>query len=239
MFRAAPKLQEISLPKEPEEHEYLDAGVTSEVLYLNLTPYFPQRASVLPAQTNRATKLMKQVEREAGMGEGVQNPAEMVRLAKLMKKDQTVGIEKQSKLEAPISENARLKKMREERAKTLGKGWYNLTRPQMTDELLQEMTVLKMMDAAKPYEFHNRGKDFGNQEYFEIGSVVAPASAHYSDPHTSSANGSVRRSAKLGFVDALLDDQEFRKHAKRKRDDMAKHAAATQKSYGPASKKRK
>ena len=166
------------------------------------------------------------------------NPAEQVRLSKLMEKDVTNGIEKISKLEKPSTVSQRLKKMREEREKTTGKKWFHLGRPEMTEELRQELTVLKLQRYATPGRYRKAGAKGGEQEYFEVGSVVAPASAYFTDHSTSSADGSVRKSAKLGFVDSLLQDQEFKRYAKRKRQDALERQERNNKRSKPPGTRR-
>jgi hypothetical protein len=162
------------------------------------------------------------------------NPAEHLRLKKLLEKDITVGVEKLAKLEKPLTVSQRLKKVREERSKTLGKNWYNLARPEMTDALRQELTVLRLMRYATPGKFKSGGAKGGEDEYFEIGSVVAPASAYYTDRATSSADGTVKRTAKLGFVDSLLQDQEYKRYAKRKRQEVLERAERNAKRSKPS-----
>lgn len=167
------------------------------------------------------------------------NPAEQVRLNKLMKKDKTVGIEGKAKLERPSSVSQRLKKMREERAKTAGRKWYDLSRPEMTDELRQELTVLRLQNYARPGARRKGGSNIGKEQHFEIGNIVAPASAYYTDRATSSADGRVRKSAKLGFVDALLQDQEYKRYAKRKRTEAnEKQHSSNKKRSKPGPKRR-
>lgn len=204
-----------SLPAEPEEHTFLDAGLTSRILYLQSANWFPGTEGALPEHTSRASKLLKEVEVDAGLSI---NPAEQVKLNKLMRQDVTVGMESKLRMDRHGSVSQRLKKLREERSKTAGRKWYDLARPEMTDEMRQELTVLRLMKYAKPgLRRGGAGARAGEAEHFEIGNVVAPASAHYTDRQTSSADGSVRKSAKLGFVDALLQDQDYKRFAKRKR----------------------
>lgn len=215
---------------EPEEHTSLDPGLTSRILYLKTSQWFPKTTGVLPESTNRASKWEKASEDATELGI---NPAEQIRINKLLEKDVTTGIEKQAKLEKPFTVSQRLKKMREERNKTLGKNWYNLGRPEMTPELRQELAVLRLMRYATPGKYKSSGAKAGEDEYFEVGSVVAPASAYYTDRATSSADGSVRKSAKLGFVNSLLQDQEYKRFAKRKRQEVLERAERNTKRSKP------
>jgi hypothetical protein len=223
------------MPSEPKEHTFLDSGLTSRILYLQASNWFPNTQGALPEQTTRSSKWLKETEMDVELHI---NPAEQVRLNKLMEKDVTVGIEKLSKLEKPATVSQKLKKMREERSKTRGGKWYHLGRPEMTDELKQELTVLRLLKYTTPGKYKKGGARGGEDEYFEIGSVVAPASAYFTDRATSSADGRVRKSAKLGFVDSLLQDTEYKRYAKRKRQEVLEKAEKNAKrSKPPGSRK--
>lgn len=219
---------------EPEEHTFLDPGITSRVLYLQTDQWFPNTTGVLPGHTNRASRWLKEavVDIPASI-----NPAEQIRLNKLLAAhDVTVDIEKKRKLEKPLTVTQRLKRMREERAKSAGKKWYHLGRPVLTEELRQELAVLRLQRYAMPGRYKKQGAKAGEEKYFEMGYVVAPATAHYTDRATSSADGSVRKSAKLGFVDALLQDQQYRKYAKRKRQEQLEKQERNAKLSRPSKK---
>lgn len=211
----------------------MDAGLTNRILYFDAAKWFPKSEGALPERTNRATRWIKEVEIDAGVSI---NPAEQVKLNQLMKRDQTVGIEGKLKLERPMTVSQRLKKVREDRNKASGRKWYELARPEMTEELRQELTVLQLMKYARPGARKSGGAKIGNRTRFEIGNVVAPASAHFTDRQTSSAEGTVRKSAKLGFVDALLQDQEYRRYAKRKRNENLERQQKNQKRFSPPPK---
>lgn len=208
----------------------MDAGLTSRILYLQSSNWFPGTEGALPEHSNRASNLIKEIEVDAGAGI---NPAEQVKLNKLMKRDITTGIEGKLRLDNPGTVSQRLKKLREERGKTAGRKWYNLSRPEMTDDLRQELTVLRLMKYAKSGVRRTGGANIGANEHFEVGYTVAPASAHYTDRQSSSADGSVRKSAKLGFVDALLQDSEYKRYAKRKRTENFERQHANQKRTAP------
>lgn len=214
----------------------MDAGLTSRILYLQSSNWFPGSQGALPEHTGRASKLLKEVEIDAGLSI---NPAEQVKLNKLMRRDVTVGIEGKLRMDRHGSVSQRLKKLREDRAKTAGRKWYDLGRPEMTDELRQELTVLRLMKYARPGSRKGgAGARAGEAEHFEIGNIVAPASAHYTDRHTSSADGRVRKSAKLGFVDALLQDQDYRRYAKRKRTENLERQQSNQRRAPPPKMRR-
>lgn len=191
--------------------KYMDPGVTYDMLYFNASKWFPQSSSILPEKTTKTINLLKKIDKDSE----IISPAEQVRLVKLMKKDETVGIERLSKLPKKESKTQKLKKMREERKKTIGSEWYHLKRPIMNDELKRELAVMRLEKYASPGIFQKRGATGGDQDYFEIGSIVNNPVTFYTDREYSSIDG-IKSKSKLGFVDNLLQDQEFKKFSKRK-----------------------
>lgn len=128
-----------------------------------------------------------------------------------MSKDRLNDFENQKVAPPPLSKSQLKKKQREERSKTAGKGWFDLGKPVMTDELKQELNILKMRQYTNPKKFFKK-TPIDIDDYFGIGKVVSHASEYYTSPNTK-AKG---KSDELNFVDELLKDSNYKKYAKRK-----------------------
>lgn len=128
-----------------------------------------------------------------------------------MLKDKLPEFEKQKIAPPPPSKSQLKKKKREERSKTAGAGWFDLGKPVMTDELKQELNILKMRQYTDPKKFFKK-TPIDINDYFEIGKVVSHASEYYTSPNTRVKG----RSDELNFVDELLNDSNYKKYAKRK-----------------------
>lgn len=59
--------------------------------------------------------------------------------------------------------------LQEERAKSTGKNWYNMKAPEITEEMKNDLEILKMRSTLDPKHFYKKN-DFKNlPKYFQVG----------------------------------------------------------------------
>lgn len=56
----------------------------------------------------------------------------------------------------------------EERAKTTGDGWFNMSAPELTEELKNDLKALQMRSAVDPKRFYKKNDRQGLPKYFEV-----------------------------------------------------------------------
>jgi hypothetical protein len=200
----------------------LESGINSNQLYLQTRKWYPDSKSLITvveyspsSSDNLSPATSSSSQSEIGSGT---TKAELDRLERIMKKSKLNGIEKLVRVEKPASTSLQKKLMRAQRQETAGKGWFGMARPEMTEELKQELKVLQLRGYVDPKRFYKKSQS-KTPEYFEIGHVETGAADFYSESRTT------KKQKKLGFVDELLQDQEYRKYAKRKyREIQEKHS---------------
>nr|XP_060629948.1 deoxynucleotidyltransferase terminal-interacting protein 2 isoform X1 [Anolis sagrei ordinatus] len=121
----------------------------------------------------------------------------------------------------PLKESLhQLKKQRRaERAKTTGSGWFGMKAPEMTEELKNDLTALKMRKAIDPKRFYKKNDREGLPRYFQVGTVVDSPVDFY---HARIP----KKERKKTIVEELLADSEFRRYNKRKYQDIIAEKAA-------------
>ncbi|XP_051867806.1 deoxynucleotidyltransferase terminal-interacting protein 2 [Pristis pectinata] len=113
-----------------------------------------------------------------------------------------------------------LKKMRrKERAKTTGESWYNMKAPDLTDELKNDLRVLKMRAAIDPKRFYKKNDRDGFPKYFQVGEVL-------DNPVDFYHSRLPKKQRKQTMVEELLTDAEFRRYNKRKYQQIMAEKAA-------------
>ncbi|XP_049850391.1 deoxynucleotidyltransferase terminal-interacting protein 2-like [Schistocerca gregaria] len=193
-----------------EPNAYLDPTVDQSILYLDMAKWFPNSLQLLPNVTSYCLKESQPSK------DSIFPDAEMKRLTQFLKKDRTVGIEHQAAMPPPPRVSQLRKEAAKKRAMTAGKDWYNLSQPVMTEELKQELAIAEMAHYADPKRMKKANAKYSGSKFFEVGTVVAPASDFYSDPVSSSSSGVPKSKSTLGFADTILHDQESRQFIKRK-----------------------
>ncbi|KAJ8277777.1 hypothetical protein GJAV_G00079780 [Gymnothorax javanicus] len=107
------------------------------------------------------------------------------------------------------SKQAMKLKRKEEREKTTGGGWFNMKAPEMTEELTNDLKVLKMRATMDPKRFYKKNDREGFPKYFQVGTVVDnPADFYHSRIP--------KKQRKRTMVEELLADAEFRNYNKKK-----------------------
>ncbi|KAK3928118.1 Deoxynucleotidyltransferase terminal-interacting protein 2 [Frankliniella fusca] len=102
-----------------------------------------------------------------------------------------------------------LKKRKMEREKSAGRNWFNMQAPEITEEMKNDLEVLKMRSALDPKHFYKKN-DFKNlPKYFQVGRVVESAADFY---HSRIP----KKDRKKTLVDELLADAEFQKSTKKR-----------------------
>jgi hypothetical protein len=201
----------------------LHTGIDSRMLYLPSTKWFPGSKSLITVveHNDTPTTMFADAATSSSLSSsaGATTEAELDRLERIMKKNKLAGIEKLTRVEKPASTSLQKKLVRAQRTENAGNGWFNMSRPEMTDELKQELQVLQLRGYVDPKRFYKKSSQSKMPEYFEVGHVVTGAADYYSASRTT------KKQQKLGFVDELLQDQEYRKYAKRKyREIQEKHS---------------
>ncbi|XP_062855094.1 deoxynucleotidyltransferase terminal-interacting protein 2 isoform X2 [Trichomycterus rosablanca] len=120
----------------------------------------------------------------------------------------------------PYKESKHIAKMkrREERAKTTGEGWFNMKAPELTEELKNDLRVLKMRSAMDPKRFYKKNDREGFPKYFQVGTVV-------DNPVDFYHSRIPKKQRKRTMVEELLADAEFRSFNKRKYQEIMSEKA--------------
>ncbi|CAN6358364.1 unnamed protein product [Urochloa humidicola] len=93
---------------------------------------------------------------------------------------------------------------------TTGKGWFDMPAPSITPELKKDLEILQLRHVMDPKRhFKRSGKSKALPKYFQVGTVVEPASEFYSGRLTN-------RERKTTLVDELLSDQSLKSYRLRK-----------------------
>ncbi|KAG1666949.1 Deoxynucleotidyltransferase terminal-interacting protein 2 [Nymphon striatum] len=116
------------------------------------------------------------------------------------------------------------KKRKEEREKTKGSSWYNMPATELTDEVKNDLLVIKMRNALDPKKFYKSNDLKVLPKYFQIGHVVDNQADFY---HSRVP----KKQRKKTLVDELLADAEFQKFKKKKTADVYSARNKTKKAY--------
>lgn len=111
------------------------------------------------------------------------------------------------------------KKRRKERQKTAGDGWFGMKAPELTDELKNDLRVLKMRAGMDPKRFYKKNDRDGFPKYFQVGTIVDnPADFYHSRIP--------KKQRKKTIVEELLADSEFRRYNRKKYSEIMAEKAA-------------
>uniref|UniRef100_A0A1A9ZVZ8 Fcf2 domain-containing protein n=1 Tax=Glossina pallidipes TaxID=7398 RepID=A0A1A9ZVZ8_GLOPL len=101
-----------------------------------------------------------------------------------------------------------------QRSKTKGKDWFNMSAPETTEEVENDLKILKMRSVLDPKHFYKKNDFKGLPKYFQIGTVQYSA--------LDDRDCDVRRNKKRSLVDELLADSEAQIYTKRKYNEIVK-----------------
>lgn len=122
----------------------------------------------------------------------------------------TPAIEKRENLATLSMTDRKIKELnRKERSKTKGKDWFNLPAQEMTEEVKNELELIRMRSVLDPKHFYKRSEMKTLPKYFQIGKVVDSPLDYYNE------RGTKKTKAKT-LVDELLQDAQFQKYNKKK-----------------------
>lgn len=117
--------------------------------------------------------------------------------------------EKQRTLELKGSKKLQKRLRKSEREKTAGDNWFNMAKPELTDEKKKDLELLKMRKVLDTKTFYKKNDIQELPKYFEVGTVVDNATDFYSDRIP-------KRQRQQTLVDELLADEQFKKTNKKK-----------------------
>ncbi|XP_065078114.1 deoxynucleotidyltransferase terminal-interacting protein 2 [Ochlerotatus camptorhynchus] len=122
----------------------------------------------------------------------------------------TPAVEKQENLAALSMTDRKIKELnKKERSKTKGKDWFNLPAQEMTDEVKNELELIRMRSVLDPKHFYKRSEMKTLPKYFQIGKVLESPLDYYNE------RGQKKSNAKT-LVDELLENAQFQKYNKKK-----------------------
>ncbi|CAH1984315.1 unnamed protein product [Acanthoscelides obtectus] len=119
-----------------------------------------------------------------------------------------------------ISERNLKKQRKLEREKTKGKKWFGLPATEMTEEIKNDLEILKMRSVLDPKHFYKKNDLKVLPKYFEMGKVMDSPLEFYSNRLT-------KKERKKTLVDELLADAEFHKYNKRKYKEIIEEKQKT------------
>jgi len=110
---------------------------------------------------------------------------------------------------APKGRRALKRERRAERAKTLGKKWFDMKAPDVDEKLKNDMELIKMRSILDPKRFYKHQDRKGLPKYFQMGTVVDEGTDFYSSRLT-------KKQRKQTLVEELMADANIRQYNKKK-----------------------
>jgi hypothetical protein len=103
-----------------------------------------------------------------------------------------------------ISRRKALKLKKEEKEKTAGNGWFNMPRPEMTEQLTADLKIIQMRNTLDK-SHHYKSTDWKKlPKYFQVGTVIEGPGEYYSSRIP-------KKDRKKTLVEELLADDKFKK----------------------------
>ncbi|WOL11411.1 rRNA-processing protein fcf2 [Canna indica] len=114
-------------------------------------------------------------------------------------------------LYVPPRDPRKLNKLLKKNAKdTAGKSWFDMPAPSITPEIKKDLEILKLRHVIDPKRhFKKEGKSKSLPKYFQVGTVIEPASEFFSGRLT-------KKERKTTLADELLHDDALKSYRKRK-----------------------
>ena len=100
-------------------------------------------------------------------------------------------------------------------ATSTGEKWFNMSAPQLTSQLKNDLLLLKMRNSLDPSRHYKANDSKKIPQYFQVGRVVTGSADFYSSRIP-------RRRQKQSLVDELLFDEEFRRYHHKKYAELQK-----------------
>ncbi|XP_076821354.1 deoxynucleotidyltransferase terminal-interacting protein 2-like [Clavelina lepadiformis] len=103
-----------------------------------------------------------------------------------------------------------LKKIRKlERKATVGKNWYHMKAPELTEDVKRDLKILQMRSVLDPKRFYKHNDRKTLPKYFQMGKIMDNATDFYSSRLP-------KKQRKSTLADELLADANFKNYQKRK-----------------------
>ncbi|CAG8772183.1 7784_t:CDS:2 [Racocetra persica] len=119
------------------------------------------------------------------------------------------------------------------REATIGPGWFDMPKPELTPEIKRDLQVIKMRNVLDPKRFYKKDNSKSLPKYFQIGTVIEGPTEFYSSRLP-------RKKRKQTVVDELMADEEAKQYYKRKFLEIQKSKqSGGRKHYKQLKKKRK
>uniref|UniRef100_A0A1B0C532 Fcf2 pre-rRNA processing C-terminal domain-containing protein n=1 Tax=Glossina palpalis gambiensis TaxID=67801 RepID=A0A1B0C532_9MUSC len=136
-------------------------------------------------------------------------------VAKIMGKSSMVsGLEKLKELPSVVNTRKRRELNKIERSKTKGKDWFNMSAPETTEEVENDLKILKMRSVLDSKHFYKKNDLKVLPKYFQVGTV------QYSPLYERECD--VRKHKRRSLMDELLADSEAQMYTKRKYNEIVK-----------------
>jgi len=133
----------------------------------------------------------------------------------------TVGMEQDHNLpEYNMSDNRKKAIRKAERAKTKGPAWFNMPAPEITEELKNDLQILKMRSVLDPKRHYKKNDMEVLPKYFQVGTVMDSALDHQNERLT-------KKERKRTIVDELMADANFTRYNKRRYTEIIEDKKAT------------
>ncbi|GFG28739.1 hypothetical protein Cfor_06018 [Coptotermes formosanus] len=112
------------------------------------------------------------------------------------------------------------KKRKKERERTKGSNWFNMPATELTDELKNDLEILRMRSVLDPKHFYKKNDLKVLPKYFQVGKVLdSPADFYHSRVP--------KKERKRTIVDELLADSEFKRYNKRRYKEIIEERRKT------------
>lgn len=111
-----------------------------------------------------------------------------------------------------VSKSSVKKQNRKEREKTKGPGWFNMTAPEMTEEVRQDLEILQMRSVLDPKR-HYKSDMKVLPKYFQMGHVVDNHAEFYSSRIP-------KKDRKRTLADEIIHDEETLRYQKKKYNEI-------------------
>jgi len=131
--------------------------------------------------------------------------------------------EKKKTVEVKAGKRLQQRLRRNEREKTAGADWFNMAKPELTEEKKKDLELLKMRRVLDTKTFYKKNDIQELPKYFEVGTVVDNATDFYSDRIP-------KRQRKQTLVDELLADDRFNTSNKKRYREALERQQYTSKS---------
>lgn len=150
------------------------------------------------------------VQSECDMGNAIIQPGRMLNKHSIEATAWKNEKQLQDGLLVPPRDPKKLKKMARKQVKdTLGDKWFDMPAQTITPELKKDLQLLKLRNVVDPKRHYKADDAKGLPKYFQVGTVIEPASEFYSGRLT-------KKERKPTIADELLSDSAFEQYRKRK-----------------------